>query len=56
MNWIEIDKFLVGLIKASKSDEQLYKDAMKKFNWTRKQAEQAIDPLIVRCNNVTPDN
>ena len=48
MNWIEIDKFLVGLIRAAKTEEQLYKDAMKKFNWTKKQAEDAIKPMIKR--------
>jgi len=50
MNWIEIDKFLNGLIYAAKSEDQLYKDAMKKFNWNRKQAEDAIKPLQSRAN------
>ena len=45
MNWIEIDKWLVGLMQATKDDEQLYKDAMKKFSWSRSQAEAAIKPL-----------
>ena len=45
MNWIEIDKFLYGLISAAKSEEQLYADAMKKFTWNRSQAEAAIKPL-----------
>ena len=48
MNWIEIDKFLYGLIDAAKDREQIYKDAMKKFSWNRSQAEAAIDPLIKR--------
>ena len=48
MNWIEIDKWLVGLMRASKDDEQLYKDAMKKFSWSRSQAEAAIKPLQKR--------
>lgn len=48
MNWIEIDKFLYGLIAVSKDEEQLYKDAMKKFNWDRRQAEVAINPLLKR--------
>ena len=48
MNWIEIDKFLYGLIAVSKDEEQLYKDAMKKFNWDRRQAEVAINPLLTR--------
>ena len=48
MNWIEIDKFLYGLIHASKDEEQLYKDAMKKFSWNRSQAEAAIKPLQSR--------
>lgn len=48
MNWIEIDKWLVGLMQASKDDEQLYRDAMKKFSWTRSQAEAAIKPLQKR--------
>jgi hypothetical protein len=48
MNWIEIDKFLYGLIHAAKDEEQLYKDAMKKFSWNRSQAEAAIKPLLKR--------
>ena len=42
MNWLEIDKFLYGLISVAKTEEQLYKDAMKKFSWTQRQAEAAI--------------
>ena len=48
MNWIEIDKWLVTLMQASNDDEQLYKDAMKKFSWSRSQAEAAIQPLQKR--------
>lgn len=44
-NWIDIDNFLRGLIVASKDNEQLYADAMKKFNWNRSQATAAIEPL-----------
>ena len=35
-------------MQASKDDEQLYKDAMKKFSWSRDQAEAAIKPLQKR--------
>ena len=45
MNWIEIDRFLRSLISAAKNDEQLYSDAMKKFDWNRSQATAAIEPL-----------
>ena len=48
MNWLEIDKFLYGLINAAKSEEQLYADAMKKFSWNKSQAEAAIKPLQSR--------
>ena len=48
LNWIEIDKFLYGLIHAVKDKDQLYKDAMKKFSWTLSQAEAAINPLLAR--------
>ena len=48
LNWIEIDNFLYILIAASKDEEQLYKDAMKKFGWDRRQAEVAINPLLKR--------
>jgi len=50
-NWIDIDKFLCGLIVASKDDEQLYADVMKKFNWNRSQATAAIEPLKNRLTN-----
>jgi hypothetical protein len=54
MNWIEIDKFLHSLIDVAKTDEQLYKDAMKRFSWTRRQAEAAIKPLQGRANLAHP--
>tara|TARA_Y100000389_G_scaffold149538_1_gene148910 strand:+ start:354 stop:569 length:216 start_codon:yes stop_codon:yes gene_type:complete len=47
-NWIEIDRFLRGLIDTAKSEEQLYADAMKKFSWNNSQAEAAIRPLLKR--------
>lgn len=48
MNWLEIDRWLVNLINATDDIEQIYKDAMKKFNWNRSQAESAIKPLQKR--------
>tara|TARA_Y100000389_G_C16946080_1_gene264217 strand:+ start:144 stop:413 length:270 start_codon:yes stop_codon:yes gene_type:complete len=54
MNWLEIDKFLYGLISVAKTEEQLYKDAMKKFSWTQRQAEAAIQPLQARAKIVHP--
>ena len=48
MNWIEIDKMIVGLIQAGNDHEQIHKDMMKQFKWSRSQAEAAIKPLIAR--------
>lgn len=48
MNWIEIDKMIVSLIQAGNDHEQIHKDMMKQFKWSRSQAEAAIKPLIAR--------
>ena len=52
MNWIEIDAVLVSMMRAAKNDEQLYRDAMKKFNWSQSQAQAAIQPLFKRHQDV----
>jgi len=49
MNWIEIDQYLYTLIRTM-DEEHMYKDAMKKFGWDRRQAETAIIPLQNRNN------
>lgn len=50
MNWLEIDKFLIGLIRAAKNKEQVFIDAMKKFDWNQSQANAAINPLLKWSN------
>lgn len=52
MNWIEIDAVLVSMMRAAKSEEQLYRDAMKKFGWDQSQAEAAIHPLLKRHRDI----
>lgn len=39
---------IVGLIQAGNDHEQIHKDMMKQFKWSRSQAEAAIKPLIAR--------
>jgi|TARA_B110000977_G_scaffold1173_1_gene1701 hypothetical protein len=50
VNWLEIDKFLIGLIRAAKNKEQVFIDAMKKFDWNQSQANAAINPLLKWAN------
>lgn len=39
---------IMNLIRAGNDHEQIHKDMMKQFKWTRSQAEAAIKPLIAR--------
>jgi|TARA_R110000868_G_scaffold32442_2_gene118019 hypothetical protein len=49
MNWHEIDRLLYILIEHAKTRDQLLNDAMAKFNWSQKQAETAVEALLVRA-------
>lgn len=48
MNWIEIDKMLLGIIERNDTVEAAYKEAEKQFKWNRSQSSSAIDPLLKR--------
>ena len=52
MNWLQIDKHIIGLIKISKSREALYKEVKKMFSWTDSQTEAAVGPLLRRMPDV----
>jgi hypothetical protein len=49
MNWIEIDQILYRIIERHDSAEDIYAEAEKQFKWDRKQARDAVDPLL-KCN------
>ena len=48
MNWIEIDRLLYRIIDRHESAEDIYLEAEKQFKWNRKQARDAVDPLLKR--------
>ena len=48
MNWIEIDQILYRIIDRHDSAEDVYREAEKQFKWDRKQAQDAVDPLLKR--------
>lgn len=48
MNWIQIDKMLIGIIERNDTTEEIYQEAEKQFKWTRGQSKSAIDPLLKR--------
>jgi hypothetical protein len=48
MNWLEIDKLLLGIIARHNSTEDIFLEAEKQFKWNRSQSEAAINPLLKR--------
>lgn len=48
MNWIQIDQMLYRIIERHDSAEEIYQAAEKQFKWDRKQARDAVDPLLKR--------
>lgn len=52
MNWIEIDQILYRIIERHNSAEDMYQEAEKQFKWDRKQAKDAVDPLLKRHTNI----
>jgi hypothetical protein len=48
MNWIQIDQILNRMIERHDSAEDIYSEAEKQFKWDRKQARDAVDPLLKR--------
>ena len=48
MNWIDIDAWIISLIKISKDKKTLYKDVKNRFNWNDSQVKAAVDPLYKR--------
>jgi len=54
MNWIEIDKILVGIAERHDNTEDMFAEVEKQFKWTRSQSEAAINPLLKRHSiNIT---
>lgn len=48
MNWLEIDRIILNYMSLHNDKDKLYADIKKKFSWTQRQAEVAVDPLLVR--------
>ena len=48
MNWLEIDKMLIGMLERHDDIEDVYAESEKQFKWNRSQAKSAIDPLVER--------
>ena len=45
MNWIDIDKFIITLIKVAKSKEDTFKTVKAHYKWTDNQTRTALYPL-----------
>jgi len=54
MNWIEIDKILLGIIKRQDTEQGAIDEARKQFKWTQSQAEAAVKPLLKRHTMLKP--
>lgn len=48
MNWLEIDRIILNYMSLHSDKDKLYTDIKKKFSWTQRQAEVAVEPLLVR--------
>lgn len=48
MNWLQIDKMIIGLLQAGNDPENVKNDLKKQFKWTQTQAESAVDPIAAR--------
>ena len=48
MNWIDIDKNIISMMKIYTDKEALYKDIKKLYKWNDSQVEQAVGPLLER--------
>jgi hypothetical protein len=50
MNWLQIDKMIIGLLKAGNDPEKVIEDMKKQFKWTQSQAECAVNPIATRMS------
>ena len=48
MNWMQIDRQIVGLMRLTNDKAKLYEDVKQVFKWNDSQVEAAVGPLIKR--------
>ena len=48
MNWIQIDRQILGLMRLTNDNDKLYEDVKHVFKWNDSQVEAAVRPLIER--------
>ena len=48
LNWIQIDKQIISMMRVIRDKDKLYEDVKHVFKWNDSQVEAAVRPLIVR--------
>ncbi|MDA9373754.1 hypothetical protein N9R43_00010 [bacterium] len=48
MNWLQIDRQILGLMRLTSDKNKLYEDIKQIFKWNDSQVEAAVGPLIKR--------
>jgi len=50
LNWIQIDKQIISMMRVISDKDKLYEDVKQVFKWNDSQVEAAVRPLIERWN------
>ena len=48
LNWLQIDRQILGLMRLTDDKTKLYNDVKQVFKWNDSQVEAAVKPLIER--------
>lgn len=48
MNWLEIDRAIVNMMGIYTERNKLFEDVKKRFSWSDRQVETAVEPLLKR--------
>jgi len=48
LNWLQIDRQILGLMRLTDDKDKLYEDVKNVFKWNDSQVEAAVKPLIER--------
>lgn len=48
LNWLQIDRQILGLMRLTSDKNKLYEDIKQIFKWNDSQVEAAVGPLIKR--------
>jgi len=50
LNWFQIDKQIISMMRVIDDKDKLYEDVKQVFKWNDSQVEAAVRPLIKRWN------